>query len=402
MRALPPPLGMALLALSCLPTIHAASPDPDPGAVSSALRRSADWQLANLPGTDKRHWVFAPLYDGLLRLSQITGEPRYLAELIRLGDQTNWTPGNRVYHADDHAVARTWVEIHRMDPSRKERLRPTQSRMDHILANPIKEALAFGVPTQTPGVRQTDRWTWCDALYMTPPTLVSLHAATGDSRYLEFMEQEFRYTHELLWDAEARLYYRDSNYKDRRTPNGERVFWSRGNGWVYGGLCLLMDQLPRDHPGRPFYESLFVEMTTAILASQQPDGLWYPSLHDAAQVPVGETSGSGFFAFGLAWGINQGVLDPTTHWPAVVRAWNGLLTRIREDGYVGYVQPIGAAPDTLKPESRHAYGTGAFLLAGCEILRALGADAKADPAKLLAAAERLLADEERDLTSPPR
>lgn len=92
-------------------------------------------------------------------------------------------------------------------------------------------------------------------------------------------------------------------------------------------------------------------MTTAILAAQPPDALWRPSLLDPTQIPLGETSGSGFFVFGLAWGVNHGLLARAKHWPAIPRGWAGLVTRTKPDGFVGYVQAIGAAPAPLTSES---------------------------------------------------
>ncbi|MEY4386948.1 MAG: Unsaturated rhamnogalacturonyl hydrolase YteR, partial [Verrucomicrobiota bacterium] len=255
--------------------------------------------------------------------------------------------------------------------------------------HPVTETLAFGNKPQTAGVSITDRWTWCDSLYMSPPTLARLYAATGDKKYLEFLNREFRSTYDMLWDKDEHLFFRDTSFFKKKTPSGKKTFWSRGNGWVFGGLCLLLEQLPKDDATRGFYENLFRQMADSIVAAQQTDGLWRPSLLDPEEIPVGETSGSGFFVFGLAWGVNHGLLEREKYWPVIQRGWAGLLTRVKPDGYVGYVQPIGASPDKLSPDSRQDYGTGAFLLAGCEVLRAVGGAAKVDQGALLAAAEKL-------------
>lgn len=362
------------------------------GEIATALKRSADWQLANPSGTEIRDWIIAPLYDGLLRTSLATGDPKYLAAVIRMGTQAGWTPSNRIYHADDHAVGHPWLDVYLMDKSREERLGPMRDRMSHVIDKPVTEKLEFGAKPKTKGVAVTDRWTWCDALYMAPPTLARLFTATGDRKFLDFMDAEFQYTYNHLYDREEKLFYRDATFFDKKTPNGKKVFWSRGNGWVYGGLALMLEHLPKDHAKRGFYENLFKEMTTAVLAAQQPDGLWHPSLLDPKEIDVGETSGSGFYTFGLAWGVNHGLLERAAHLPAITRAWNGLMTRVKPDGTVGYVQPVGAAPDHLEAHSTQDYGTGAFLLAGSEILKLLGAK-PAEPKALLAAAEKSLADD---------
>ncbi len=377
-------------------SVPARAADPVPADVTAILKKSADWQLAQPSGIEIRDWIIAPLYDGLLRTAITTGDAKYLAAVIRLGTQAGWTASNRVYHADDHAVGHAWLDIYLMDPSEKQRLAPMAARLSEVISKPVTEALIFGKKPAKKGVAITDRWTWCDALYMAPPTLVRLHAATGDDKYLTFMDQEFRYTYDQLYDPEEHLFFRDATFFDKKTPSGEKVFWSRGNGWVYGGLALLLEKLPKDHPTRGFYEQLFREMTVSILAVQQPDGLWHPSLLDPTEVDVGETSGSGFFTFGLAWGINNGLLDRPTHWPAVTRGWDGLVTRVKPDGFVGYVQPVGASPDKLDADSIQDYGTGAFLLAGSEVLRAIGGAAKVDSAALLAAAEKIVADQAKE------
>ena len=364
----------------------------DSEGIATALKRSADWQLANPSGTEIRDWIIAPLYDGLLRTSSMTGDARYLAAVVRMGRQSGWTPSNRIYHADDHAVGHAWLDIYLMDKSHTERLAPMRERMSHVISNPVTEKLAHGSRPKTKGVTVSDRWTWCDALYMAPPTLARLHSATGDRKYLDFLDSEFQFTYDHLYDQQEKLFFRDATFFEKKTPNGKKTFWSRGNGWVYGGLALMLEHLPKNHPKREFYETLFKEMTTAILAAQQPDGLWRPSLLDPLEVPEGETSGSGFFTFGLAWGVHHGLLDREAHLPIITRAWNGLLTRIQENGLVGYVQPVGAAPDHLEAGSTQDYGTGAFLLAGSEIIRLLGTKPADGPA-LLKSAEKILEDD---------
>lgn len=368
--------------------------DPKPAEVAAALKRAANWHLGSPSGIDTRDWVIAPLYDGLLRSAITTGDAHYLAAVLRFGTQSGWMADNRIFHADDYAVGHAWLDVYLMNTNRAERLAPMRERLDYIIANPVTEALIFGQKPKQPGRAITDRWTWCDALYMAPPTLARLYNATGDKKYLEFLDREFRYTYDMLWDKEEKLFFRDATFFNKKTtPGGKKTFWSRGNGWVYGGLCLLLESLPKDHPTRSFYENLFQEMTRSVLAAQQADGLWRPSLLDPEQIPIGETSGSGFFTFGLAWGVNHGLLDREKHWPAIIRAWNGLLTRVKPDGYVGYVQPIGAAPDKLDANSRQDYGTGAFLLAGSEVLRAVGGAAKVDHGMLLTAAEQIVAED---------
>src|SRR5437588_99374 len=210
----------------------------DPESIRATIRRVADWQLKNPVSFGPRHWAMAPLYDGLISASETTGDPKYLAAVIRAGLRILWEPGPLVYHADDVADGQAWLRIYSMDPKNPAILAPLKERFDQILAKPIHESLAFGQLPHTPGVEATDRWTWSDALYMAPPALVRLTQVTGDGRYLKFVDAEFKAAYDALFDRKEKLFYRDARFIGRRNANGKKIFWSRGNGWVYAGLAL--------------------------------------------------------------------------------------------------------------------------------------------------------------------
>ncbi len=74
-------------------------------------------------------------------------------------------------------------------------------------------------------------------------------------------------------------------------------------------------------------------------------------------------------AYALAWGVNQGLLDPATFGPAVRKAWTALVGCVDEDGKLTHVQPPGGSPAKVSPDSTQIYGVGAFLLAGSEVYR---------------------------------
>ncbi|MBU6411513.1 MAG: glycoside hydrolase family 88 protein, partial [Verrucomicrobia bacterium] len=220
-----------------------------------------------------------------------------------------------------------------------------------------------------PHGRALEQWSWCDSLFMGPPTWVRLYAATDDRRYLDFAVSNWWRTTAFLYDTNEHLFFRDSTYFDTREPNGQKIFWSRGNGWVLAGLVRVLQYLPMNDPNRPRFEQLFKDMAGKILSCQQPDGLWRASLLDPADYPEKETSGSGFFTYALAWGVNQGLLDRAKFEPAVRRAWEALVDCVDADGKLTHVQPVGASPKQFAPDSTAPYGVGAFLLAGSEVYR---------------------------------
>ena len=153
---------------------------------------------------------------------------------------------------------------------------------------------------------------------MAPPALVKLGITLKEDKYLELNDKLFEECYNLLYDKDFSLYARDMYYKWNEpgiTPikeaNGEKIFWSRGNGWVMGGLVRVLKELPQDYPARDFYLQNYKEMAAKIASLQQADGLWRSSLLDPASFPGGEASGSGFYCYALAWGINNGILDKT-------------------------------------------------------------------------------------------
>ena len=77
---------------------------------------------------------------------------------------------------------------------------------------------------------------------------------TGDPRYAEFALKEFWATTDFLYDPVEKLYFRDSRFFERRDEQGRKLFWSRGNGWVFAGIANLLDSLPKDSPHRPRME----------------------------------------------------------------------------------------------------------------------------------------------------
>jgi hypothetical protein len=217
------------------------------------------------------------------------------------------------------------------------------------------------------------RWGWCDALFMAPPVWARLAKITGEQKYLRFMDQEFHATYDLLWDEEENLFWRDSSFFPKREKNGKKVFWARGNGWVIGGLALMIPDLPKNWEGRDFYVNLFKKMAASLKDLQRPDGTWSMGLLGSPEhYPAIETSGTSFITYALAWGINQGILDRSTYEPVVFKAWNALAECVSDEGLLGYVQPIGAAPGESYADKTEEYGIGAFLAAAAEIYKLVG------------------------------
>ena len=94
------------------------------------------------------------------------------------------------------------------------------------------------------------------------------------------MNREYKATYDYLFDKEEELFYRDHRYFKQKEANGKKVFWGRGNGWVLGGLCEILQTLPRNNMHRQFYQDLFITLSNRIVRLQGKDGYWHASLLD--------------------------------------------------------------------------------------------------------------------------
>lgn len=330
------------------------SPAMKHAEIQAAMRKVADWESSRIADEPSQDWTFATLYVGMLSASETLKDPRYHDLVLKVAEHYAWTLGPRRTHADDQAIGQSYLWLYRetRDP---ERIRPLRTQFDDVMRlsdDPAKPV-----------------WWWCDALFMAPPVWSGLAAATNDSRYLDYMDREWKVTSDLLWDPQEHLFFRDKSYFDKREKNGRKIFWSRGNGWVMGGLVRVLESLPPNDPRRPFYVAKLQAMAKSIAQLQGADGLWRPGLLDAADYPYPEVSGSAFFVYAMAWGINHHLLDAKHYGSVVRRGWAGLVSNIYADGRLGCIQPVGAAPGAYTQGSSYVYGVGAFLLAGSEVDR---------------------------------
>jgi len=335
-------------------------------AIGAAMRKVADWQLAQSQEyftifdrarqLDGRIWTWGALYSGLMAASDALGDPKYRNVMRDMGKTYEWKLSTTEGDANQHSLAQTYLELYLID-KQPEELAPTKATFDAILQRPRVEL----------GSSRRIEWWWCDALFMAPPAWARLYAATGDRQYIAYLDQEWAKTSQQLYDPESHLYFRDATFIPKTEKNGQKIFWSRGEGWVMAGLARTLEYLPKDDPARVTYQTQLKEMAAAVAKLQGPDGLWRAGMLDPADYDLPEISGSALMTFGIAWGINNGLLDRKVYTPVVQKAWAGMLQHIYTDGRLGCIQQTGSAPAAFKASSSFNYGVGGFLLAGSEL-----------------------------------
>jgi len=341
------------------PLATGLSPALKPADIRRAMKQVADWQLRVAEPNFNSQWTFAALYDGLIAASAATGDPRYRQAVLNYATRQQWKLlDDRFPHADDMALGQAYLDLYLIDrPKRRkpERIADTKAILDRLVERPDDPS--------------KELWWWCDALFMAPPVLTRMSVATNDPNYRQFMEREWAITTKSLYDPTHHLYFRDARYLTKTERNGKPLFWSRGNGWVMGALAQVLETMPPTDPRRPEFEQQLREMAAEVASIQGQDGLWRSGLLDPDSYPLPEISGSAFFTYAIAYGINEHILDRSKYLPVIQRSWSGMLGHIYADGRLGSIQPIDGQPGMFKPSASYVYGVGGFLLAGSELER---------------------------------
>jgi rhamnogalacturonyl hydrolase YesR len=350
---------------------HDASPDssdadassggPDAGPRSDVLaimQRAADWQIAQFGATHAETWSEATFYAGLMATYRITGQAKYLQTVESWGAENGWTLGpppmtTMPTIANTQCAGQSFLEVYAIDGKSSE-LTSTQASLDATIAAAM------------PGRKE---WWWADALFMAPGTFVRAGAATSQSKYFDAMSTMWWDTTAYLQDAPSGLFWRDATYFNKTCPNGQKMFWSRGNGWVVAGIARVLDDLPASHPAHGMFVSLLQQMAAALAPRQRSDGYWSSCLTDTTDYPEPESSGTSAFVYAIAWGVNRGLLPAEQYGTVVQNGWNALVGAVDATGKLGWVQPVGAAPGPSTATDTAPYGVGLFLLAGSEVAK---------------------------------
>jgi unsaturated rhamnogalacturonyl hydrolase len=204
----------------------------------------------------------------------------------------------------------------------------------------------------------------------------------NDANYYNRMYEMYAFTKNKhggvgLYNRSDKLWWRDKDFvPPYKEPNGEDCYWSRGNGWVVAALAKTLSGLPKSDPHYNEYLQDFKDMLAALLPVQRPDGYWNVSLHDGSNFGGKELSGTSLFIYGMAWGINNNIIDGNTYLPVITKAWNAMAKEcVHPDGKLGFVQGTGKEPKDGQPVNYdhtpdfEDYGLGCFLLAGTEIYK---------------------------------
>lgn len=311
-------------------------------------------------------WTRAVYYEGLMALYAIDPDKKYYDYAVDWGAKHKWglAGGIQTRNADNHCCGQTYIDLYLID-KKEERIKDIKASMDLVK-----------------GSSKIDDWWWIDALQMAMPVFTRLGVLYNDTSYFNRMYEMYAYTKHKhgdngLYNPSDHLWWRDKDFDPPyKEPNGEDCYWSRGNGWVVAAYVRTLSLLPATDPHYAEYLQDYKDMLQALLPLQREDGLWNASLHDAGNYGGKELTGTSLFVYGMAWGINNKIIDRKTYLPAVQKAWATLLRDcVHPDGKLGYVQSTGKEPKDGQPVTYDKipdfedYGLGCFLLAGSEVYK---------------------------------
>lgn len=342
-------------------------------AIEIVDKVNSHWQANNKPEVNA-FWDNAVYFTGNMEAYRLTGNAKYLEYSDKWARHNKWSGATgqdpqkwqyKTYgEGQEHVLFADWQVCF-------------QAYADMYAMNPdaYKVARAKQVLGREALMPQNDFWWWVDALYMGMPAFSKMYRMTGDEAYLDKLYANFKYADDLMFDKDDHLYYRDAKYiyPAHKTEAGKKDFWARGNGWALAGLAKVLADVPETWQHRAALVERFRQLAEAVSKCQQEGGYWTRSMLDPKQAEGEETSGTALFAYGLLWGMNNGLLDRTVYGAVADNAWKYLSTvALQADGSVGYVQPIGEKAvkgQKLTSANANNFGTGAFLLAACEKVR---------------------------------
>lgn len=311
-------------------------------------------------------WTRGVYYEGLMALHEIYPKEAYYKYAYDWSEFHKWgfNGGNTTRNADNYCAAQTYIDLYNLAPDAN-KLKNTKANINMLLNTP-----------------QNNDWSWIDAIQMGMPVFAKMGVLEKDNRYFEKMYDMYMFSRNQhgdhgLFNPKDGLWWRDADFDPPyKEPNGEDCYWSRGNGWVIAALAKVLTIIPENAPHREQYVKDLKAMAKALVPIQRADGFWNVSLHDPTNFGEKEASGTSLFVYGIAYGINNGILDKKTYLPVVEKAWKALTTEsLHKDGFLGFLQSTGKEPKDGQPLTYDKipdfedYGLGCFLLAGSEIYK---------------------------------
>lgn len=396
-------------------------------------KRMADAAILRWPagkvarGNEKlSDWAYdkSVLFSGLIEVSRLTSDERYLAYVERALDRLVGSDGTIASYKpnelslDELALGRQVLFLYEREHKTKY----------YKAAQMLRHQLDLQPRTPSGGFWHKQRYPnqmWLDGLYMAEPFYAQYSAIFHDEKAFDDIEHQFVLVEEHTRDPKSGLLYhawdesRQQKWANSNTgasPN----FWSRAIGWYAMALVDTLPYFPESHPGRRQLLAILDRLAAAVVRVQDRNtGLWY-EVTDRAGAPDNylESSASCMFTYALAKGVRQGYLNPKYRTNAE-RAYQGMIKRfVKQDSKAlwtvtdaVYSAGLGGTPyrdgsydyyvhEKTGPNDPKAIG--AFLLASSEMERGVASKTRLRFATPFTSSQLLRMISDRDSLLQPK
>ncbi|WP_207952114.1 glycoside hydrolase family 88/105 protein [Paenibacillus turpanensis] len=210
---------------------------------------------------------------------------------------------------------------------------------------------------------------WDDTLFMTVLFLAKMGELTGNEAYRQEAVYQFLIHVKYLTDPSTGLWYHGFCFDGRHHFGG--TLWARGNCWFTAGVVEFLEISGLEGPVKRYLVEALQAQVRALLPLQHEGGLWHTVLNDSSSYV--EASATAGFAYGMIKAVRMGLLDESCL-PAALRAAEGVIACVEEDGTVGkvsYGTAIGMDDEHYKqiPIVPTAYGQALTIMMLTEVIR---------------------------------
>jgi len=304
---------------------------PDDTLDNAALvQRLADQWIAAEPAEDQYwDWMDAVYMMGLVRAADVTGSPEHLAYPTAWVDHYYAEIEDRYPDASDR-VAPNMVAVELMRLAGEDLYPDIPPQVDDYLDNVATTSggavLHWG--TQFPEREEV----LIDSLFMVGGYLTAMAHHTGDAAYLDRFAEQTAVFADLCRDPDEGLFLHAWDEAEQVNVPADPVYWGRGNGWIIAVTAWWLSVAPADHPDRAAVEEVYRGVVDGFIRYQDDSGLFWTVINRPGDDDnYLETSCTALFVYGVALGLDAGVLDGETYRAPLVAAHAGLLSQIREE-----------------------------------------------------------------------
>lgn len=248
-----------------------------------------------------------------LRLSELTGEPRFAAEVRRILEpflEVDRLPIPK--SGSEQAGHLIFIELARRATGAD---RERWIELAGLAANQIFDDA--GRPRSLMPYHNE----MSDAVFMAGPILAGMGRLSNEVRYFDAAATHFAGMRKLCLRPDG-LY--------RHSPLCEAA-WGRGNGFPALGLALALSDWPETHPQREDLLSQFRSHLKALVPHQDAKtGCWHQVIDHPESYD--EYSCTCMIGFAMQRGIRRGWLNSEDYADSVARAWAAIASRTSPDG----------------------------------------------------------------------